>query len=248
VAEVAAYLDRVLSVSQIPDQSLNGLQVAGERPVRTVALAVDACLDVFQAAEKAGADLLIVHHGLFWGHPERLVGTSYQRLRFLFKNGMGLYASHLPLDLHPRLGNNALLARSLGLTRLKPFGLYHGLRIGFGGVWPRPLSLADVGRRLARITGEPPKLLAFGSSRIRRGAVVSGGAGDLALEAGQENYDVFITGEISHQVYHPSKELGISVVAGGHYSTETFGVRALGDLLKKTFNIRPVFLRFPTNL
>jgi dinuclear metal center YbgI/SA1388 family protein len=248
VRAVADFLDRELRTARVSDSALNGLQVEGRRPVRVVAVAVDASLATFQAAVRAKADLLLVHHGLFWGQSAPLTGGLYARVRILIESGIGLYASHLPLDRHPRLGNNALLARRLGLTGLRPCGEYHGQTIGWGGRLPRPLPLSGLGQRLAQVLGKPPKILSFGPTRVRRAAVVSGGGGDMALAAAAEGYDAFVTGEISHTHYHPCREAGINLLLGGHYATETFGVQALASLLSKAFGTKTIFLDIPTGL
>jgi len=246
--EIARVLDRLLQTSAIPDSSLNGLQVEGKRPVRVVAAAVDASLETFRLARQADADLLLVHHGLFWGKAEPVVGPLYSRLAVLMESGMGLYASHLPLDLHPRMGNNALLAQGLEMTRLQPFGTYHGQKIGFGGRLPRPLTLNQLSLKLSRITGAPVRSLAFGPRLVQRVAVVSGGAGDLVQEAAREAYDAFVTGELVHQNYHACREAEIHFVAGGHYATEMLGVKAAARYLENEYKIRSVFIDFPTDL
>lgn len=248
VRTVAAFLDRELRAAEVSDASLNGLQVEGRRPVRKVAAAVDASLAAFQAAARAGADLLLVHHGLFWGQAERLTGEKYERIRVLVESGLGLYASHLPLDRHPRLGNNSLLARRLGLSELTPFGNYHGQTIGYGGRLPHAVPLAALARRLEGLCGVKPKIFPLGPAAVTRVAVVSGGGGELALDAARAGYQAFVTGEIQHQIYHPCLEAGINLLVGGHYATETFGVRALGGILEKKFGIKTIFLDIPTGL
>lgn len=248
LSQLVARLDRELRTTEIPDHSLNGLQVAGPDRVRKVALAVDASQATISAAQAAGADLLIVHHGLFWGQSERLTGRLYHSIRMLMDGRLGLYASHLPLDVHPRLGNNAALAKGLKLQKTKGFGTYQGVTIGLGGVLARPQPLHRVGEQLQRLTGTAPRVFAFGKSRVRRVAVVSGGAGDLVAQAGEQKYDLIVTGEISHPVYHVGRECRVNILAGGHYATETFGIRAIGGYLSKAYQMKSVFLDFPTGL
>jgi dinuclear metal center YbgI/SA1388 family protein len=162
--------------------------------------------------------------------------------------GLSLYASHLPLDLHPRLGNNACLARALGLQELKPFGLYHGQTIGCGGKLLRGMNLRQLQQKFSKVLGRNPQAYHFGNPRIRRVAIVSGNASDLAVEAADQGYDAFITGELGHSAYHVCKEAGINILAGGHYATETFGVKILAQALGKKYSIPSVFLDIPTGL
>ncbi len=247
---MAVSLDRLLRTAAVPDSSRNGLQVESRRPVRVVAGAVDASLASFEAAVLAGADLLIVHHGLFWGEDPVFDPLVLRRVRRLVDYGLSLYASHLPLDLHPVLGNNAGLARALGLKSLRRFGEYHGQRIGFGGTLPRELTVEQLATRLGRALGKRPKVWSSGARHrmVRRVAVVSGGAGDMAPAAAAEGYDAFISGEAGHSAYHPCRESGIPVVLGGHYATETFGVKNLLKWVGKTFGVQTVFLDIPSGL
>ncbi|MBN1594925.1 Nif3-like dinuclear metal center hexameric protein [candidate division FCPU426 bacterium] len=246
--DVADCLDKELRTQDIPDASLNGLQVEGNRGVRKIALAVDASVETFRLAIQAQADLVIVHHGIFWNQPRRLCGPLFTKVQLLIQNGMGLYASHLPLDCHPRMGNNALLAKSLKLSASRPFGHYHGHTIGIGGRLASPLTATALGRKIRSITGANPRIFAFGKKRIKTMAIVSGGAGELLEEAASMGYDAFLTGEMSHACYHTAREEHMHVVLGGHYATETFGVRALGRYLQKRFRIHSVFLDVPTGL
>ncbi len=247
---VADFLDRELQVARISDQALNGLQIEGDRPVRVVATAVDASLATFQAAHKAKADLLLVHHGLFWGKPYAWTGMHAQRIKALFQAGIGLYASHLPLDAHPRLGNNVLLARGLGLKLLKPFGVYHGQTIGVRGTFSRPLSRKELSQKISTLLHIRPKVLTFGPEKIRTAAIVSGGGSDMVQQAWETSprCDAFITGEASHITYHPCQEAGLNLFLAGHYATETLGVKALGQCLEKKYGIRSIFLDLPTGM
>jgi dinuclear metal center YbgI/SA1388 family protein len=245
---IAIALDRELGARRVHDSSWNGLQVESRRPVRVVAAAVDASLATFEAAVRAGADLLIVHHGLFWGETVTLTPPLIRRVRSLLDYGLSLYASHLPLDRHPRLGNNIQLAWALGLRALKPFGAYHGQVIGWGGSLPQAWTLARLRQRLVRVLGRTPRVWAFGPDRIQRVAVVSGGAGDMAEAAGAMGYHAFVTGEAGHAAFHPSREAGVHVLAGGHYATETFGVKALSKWVSKRFNVKATFIDIPTGM
>lgn len=231
------------------DVALNGLQVTNSREeVNRAAFAVDACLESIRRAAQWKADLLFVHHGLFWGQPLALTAGHYQRIRELLSMDCALYAVHLPLDMHPELGNNAGLARRLGLRDLEPFGQYKGQKIGWKGELPEEKSLEEVaalafgGRRAAL------GLLPFGPEAIRRVGIVSGGAADEALQAIEEKLDLFITGEASHTVYHACLEGRINVIFGGHYLTEVWGVKLLSEKLQAESGLEAVFLDIPTGL
>jgi dinuclear metal center YbgI/SA1388 family protein len=256
LADLAAYLDDFLGIDGFPDKSLNGLQVEGPSDVGRVALATDAALQTFGMARQGGAQLLIVHHGLFWGErPTPVVGALRQRLQALLEAGLGLYCAHLPLDAHPEVGNNALLARRLELSSLRPFGRLDGpgpgarpsgIPIGFGGDLPLPLSRVDLAAHCEKRLGAPVRLLAFGAETVRTLAVVSGGAADLAPQAAREGYGAYLTGETSHSAYHPAREARMNLLFAGHYATETWGVRALGEHLVRRFGLEVFFCDAPT--
>lgn len=233
------------------DASLNGVQVGDlEAPVKKVAFAVDACTETFRRARESGADCLFVHHGLFWGRPAPLTGGMYQRVRELLAGPLALYAAHLPLDLHAELGNNAALARQLKLKEIEPFGEYSGIKIGYKGILAEPLSLDAFIRRLGLSREECLAVLPFGKEEIRTVGIVSGGAAS-SLDVNQaldENLDLYLTGEVSHQIYHYCLEGGIHFVAGGHYYTETYGVREMARRLAEDTGLETEFLDVPTGL
>jgi len=251
--ELTTYLDAYLRVREIKDSSQNGLQVEGPEEVTKVAFAVDGCQAVFEQAVSAGAQLLIVHHGLFWDKPFRLVGPLFRRVRTLIsgenEGGCGLYAVHLPLDLHPEVGNNAELARLLELKDTCAFGEYHGSTIGVGGVLDPPLPLDALAGRLAQATGEPPmRLLAHGPGEASRVGCISGGAAFLMDQVVGAGFDTFVTGEASHSYFHDAAEYGLNVIYGGHYGTETLGVKALARHLAEKFGLETTFLNVPTGM
>jgi len=231
------------------DNSMNGLQV-GRRSgdVAKAAFAVDACMESFQGAADAGADMLIVHHGLFWGKPLAVTGTHYARLAYLIEHDLALYASHLPLDAHPEIGNNAGLARQLGLTNLEPFGEYRGVMIGMRGELSRPETVESILTRLGIQDEETVSILPFGPPVVRNIGVVSGGAAEDVLEAIDKKLDMYITGEPSHQVYHACLEAGIHMVAAGHYFTETFGPKLLAERIARETGLDTCFIDHPTGL
>ncbi len=242
--ELAQRLDEELRTAVFRDDSHNGLQVANSgRSVRLVALGVDACTAFFEAAAEKGADFLICHHGVSWGESlARLTGVTYQRLRVLFARDMALYGSHLPLDAHPRLGNNAQIARALGLQRLRPFGRYHGSPIGFLGEWDRPMPYPAFRARAEALFGGLMQEMVFGPERVRRVAVVSGGAAEMVEEAADAGADLFLSGEPRLYAWHLAKEVGIHAVFAGHYATETFGVQALGVWIRRRLGVAAEFI------
>lgn len=214
--------------------------------MKKVAAVVDASLATIQMAVAAKANLVIAHHGLFWGPSHPWTGKRYELLRLLLDHDVALYSSHLPLDAHPRIGNNALLCRALGLKKRSPFFLSKGQCIG----WKSQLRISrtELGMRLANVLGRPPVVLPGGPEECLRIGVVTGGAGDELKVAAEEGVDTFITGEGRHWTYGLAEDLGLNVFYGGHYATETFGVKALAAEISKQFNVPWEFLDHPSGL
>jgi dinuclear metal center YbgI/SA1388 family protein len=245
---IVAHCDKILRINKIGDYdgAANGLQVENSGAVTKIAATVDASLATVKLAVAAKADLLIVHHGLFWSPRQPWTGKSRELMQLLLENNLAIYSSHLPLDAHPKLGNNAQLCAALGLKNPKPFFTSHGQTIGFKS--QTKISRADLARRLERATGVEPKIIPGGKSICKKIGVVTGGAGgDLKLAAA-EGVDTFITGEGPHWTYALAEELGLNVFYGGHYATETFGVKALAAELSKKFKVPWTFLDHPTGL
>lgn len=231
------------------DKAHNGLQVTRKGPeVRRVAFAVDACLQSFERAVAVEADVLVVHHGLFWGAPLAVTGDHYRRLRYLMDHDLALWASHLPLDAHPTLGNNAGLAGALGLVDREPFGDYRGTKIGFKGRLPSPLRLDAVCETLFHGRENVLQILPFGKPEVTTVGLVSGGAPQEVADAIAEGLDLYITGDADHTIHHQALEAGINVISGGHYATETWGVRLLAEFVRKETGVPTVFLDLPTGL
>jgi dinuclear metal center YbgI/SA1388 family protein len=231
------------------DSSMNGLQVDNDgAEIAKIAFAVDACLETFKQAADAGAGLLFVHHGLFWGKPLRVAGTHRGRLRFLLDHNIALYAVHLPLDQHPTLGNNAGLAELLGIGQAEPFGDYHGRKIGYKGTLAKPLTIEEAVKRISFKDRPPLGVYPFGKRENLSCAVVSGGAAEEALQAIDEGIDLYVTGEASHEIYHQALEGHLNMIAGGHYSTEVWGVRRIMENCAAELNLETEFIDAPTGL
>jgi len=249
IRNIAAFLNRTLCVRTIKDASVNGLQVRSEKngSIKTVGFAVDACISTFRKARKRNVDLLVVHHGIKW-RPQKDRETARRREAYLRENALALYAVHLPLDLHPRYGNNSELCRLLELRDVGKFGRYHGIKIGFQGTFGSKAAPSDVARLLNRRLATRCRVLALGPDRMRTMGVISGGGGSMLAEAVKEGLDGFLVGEIDLAVYNAAAESGINVIAAGHYATETLGVKALMPLVAERFTVKTVFIDDPKDL
>jgi dinuclear metal center YbgI/SA1388 family protein len=245
-AELERWLDSTLNVRAIPDSSLNGIQVGNRGRATRVALAVDFCEAAVRGAAAANADVLVVHHGMIWDRPIPLTGPVLNRVRLLVESDIALYAAHLPLDLHPEVGNNAQLCGRMGWTDLSDFGDYHGIRIGKKAVFQQPVSLTELTGRLGSLLGVEPTVWRFGSENVRNAGVISGRALSLLDQAVREGCDLYLTGEFGHEPYWFAREAGINVLFGGHYATETWGVKALGEKISRELGLETVFLDLPT--
>jgi dinuclear metal center YbgI/SA1388 family protein len=239
--EILAYADELLDVGSYPDYGPVGLQVAGSRRVDKIACGVSASRELFERAAAAGAQLVLVHHGLFWDNEPRVVDERMRaRLQALFAADLTLAAYHLALDAHPEIGNNALLAGQLGVAVEGAFE-----RIGVGGRLLEPGPVDALARRLSERLDREPLVFAFGPDSIERVAIVSGGGGRMLADASREGYDAFVTGEPEEPSLHAAKELGIHFVAAGHYVTERLGVQALAARLAERFALEWEFLELP---
>jgi dinuclear metal center YbgI/SA1388 family protein len=253
--ELDAYFKRFLDIDGFAahDASLNGIQVDNDgAAVKKIAFAVDASLESFKRAKAAGADLLFVHHGLFWGKPLAVRGGHRERLAFLLEHNLALYACHLPLDAAPVVGNNAVIARLLGIGYPVPFGDYHGKKIGYKGTLVKPLTVNEAAKKIMFMDREPIAVYAFGEELCETVAVISGGAAPEVAQAIDEGVSLYVTGEASHSFYNTALEAKINVIAGGHYNTEVFGVRAVMEQVKTELEtetkIETEFIDLPTGL
>ncbi len=244
--ELVAYLDEYLNIAQIKDSSRNGLQVEGSENVSKIGLAVDACMAAYELAVERECQMVIAHHGIIWDGIQAVTGAVARQLKFLLNTGVSLYGAHLPLDLHPEIGNNIRIARTLGIKEPVEFGDYHGTKIGFSGKLPAKASTAEIASVLEDASGGKSTLLEFGSVENSSVAIISGGGASGLNEAIQNGIDCFITGETSHTAYHFAKEAHINVVFYGHYHSEKCGVTALGEHVEKKFDLQTEFLDIPT--
>jgi dinuclear metal center YbgI/SA1388 family protein len=244
--EIVAFLDDHLDAGGYPDALPVGLQVIGAAEVRKVATGVSASLELFQRAAGEGAQMLIVHHGLFWNSEPRRVGERERaRLRCLFEHDLSLVAYHLALDAHPDLGNNALICRALGLADPVGFGMHGERTIGFLATAAPPLTLLELLDRVRAEINPEPLVFDAGPAAIGRVAVISGAAAQDVLPAADAGADCFLTGEPREPAMAQAREAGIHFVAAGHYATEVFGVRALGDLVAERFGVDHAFIDVP---
>ncbi|MFC6591254.1 Nif3-like dinuclear metal center hexameric protein [Deinococcus lacus] len=246
--ELVLWLNDFLRVEHYPDPSLNGLQIEGTPVIRRVAASVDTSLKSLQAAADSGADLLLVHHGLFWGEPLAVTGPHQRRLRTALMADLNLYAAHIPLDAHPEVGNNAMMARALSLEQTQPFGDWMGHKIGVAGHLPFAQSLQDFADRIQKLTGEICLVHGGGQPEVRRVGITSGSGAGAIAEAAALGLDTLLTGEPEHKHFHDSFEYGVNVVFAGHYETEVFGVRALAARLEEEFGLPWQFIHQPTGL
>jgi len=269
LAGLVEYLDAYLRIGEVPDESvaLNGLQVENAGQVGRIVAAVDATQATIHGlmpdtsgqrkgrraeAGPASPTLLLVHHGLFWDGNRPVTGRRYQRLRTLFDQDTALYAAHIPLDIHPAVGNNAVLAARLGLTATTAFGDYKSIRLGVMGDAPAPVrnreALRDALARTLAIPAETIRLVAGGSDDIRRIGIITGSAGGMLGQAREAGCDTFVTGEASAHHFHDAMELGMNLLLAGHYATETVGVQALAMHLAERFGLPWEFHDHPTGM
>jgi dinuclear metal center YbgI/SA1388 family protein len=244
--EIIAFLDDLLDAGSFDDYGPNGLQVAGAREVSVVVTGVSAHLELFHRAAALRAQLVLCHHGLFWRkQPVTIDERRRERLKALFDADISLAAYHLPLDAHPEVGNNALICAALGLERAEPFGEAAGRPIGWVGRARVPLARDELIERCRTAFGREPLVFADGPDAVRSVGVISGGGADALAEAAERGLDAIVSGEPSEPAMADAREAGITFVAGGHYATETFGVKRLGELLEERFGVEHRFVEVP---
>ena len=246
--DIAQYADEYLRITDIEDwpNALNGLQLENSGEVRKIAAAVDVSTRTLEAAAEAGASLLIVHHGMFWPGLRPVTKALHRQLKTALDHDIAIYSAHLPLDLHPEVGNNILLVRALGIENSEPFfeekGSLAGRRAAVN------ILASELAARLERAVGGPVKQIAVGPKIAGRVGVITGAAGSEIERVAAEGIETFITGEAPHWAAVAAEELGINLLLGGHYATETFGVKALAARLSERFRISYTFIDCPTGL
>jgi dinuclear metal center YbgI/SA1388 family protein len=239
--DIVSYADEYLDVASYADYGPIGLQVFGSTDVGKIACGVSASRELFERAAEAGAQMVLVHHGLFWDRDTRVIDPVMRgRLKALFDQDLSLVAYHLALDAHPEVGNNALLARELGVKAEKRFTEW-----GYGGQLDEPVPISAFANRVKERLGRMPLVFSYGPEQVERVAVLSGGAARHLADAAAEGYDCFVTGEADEPTKHAAKESGVHFVAGGHYATETLGVRALSAKLAQQFGLEWEFVDLP---
>lgn len=248
LSRLVAWLDTYLEVGAFEDLSLNGLQVEGQAEVNKVAVAVDSSLTTFEQAAEVGADLLVAHHGLFWGQPLPITGMHGRRVRYLLEHNLSLYAVHIPLDAHREVGNNWGLARILGMADLEPFGRWGDRAIGVKGSFPNPVTLRELADTLEKELGESVLVHAGGKLELETLGIISGAAARDVATAADEGLDAFLTGEPKHETFYDAFELGVNALYAGHYMTETVGVSLLADKIEQEFGLATEFILLPTGL
>jgi dinuclear metal center YbgI/SA1388 family protein len=244
--EIVAYLDGLLEIDSFGDYGPNGLQVPGAEEVSLVVSGVSAQRELFERAARSGAQLVLCHHGLFWDfHPRAVSPAMKNRLRLLFDAELSLAAYHLPLDAHPEVGNNALICAALGLDPGEPFAEHKGRSIGIVGRSAEGVPFAELQRRCASAFGQEPFVWDAGPEAVHSVGIVSGGAAGDFGEAIARGLDAFLTGEPAEHTMADARENGVHFVAGGHYATETLGIRKLGELVAQRFGVEHRFVDLP---
>jgi len=239
--DIVRFADELLEVHRFPEYGPPGLQVVGAAEVRKLACGVSCSLELFERAAAAGAQLVLVHHGLFWRNEPLVVDRRQRgRLEALFRSDLTLVAYHLALDAHPEVGNNALLADAVGVVPEREFGT-----VGLGGRLREPCGVDELAGRVAGVVGRDPLVFAAGPERVERVAVVTGGGGHSLIAAAHEGYDLLLTGEPEEPSLQTARELGIHFVAAGHHATERLGVQALAQRLADEFAVEWEFIEVP---
>jgi len=248
LTDIVSYTDRFLHIREVGDwdNALNGLQIENSGRVTRLGAAVDVSTRVLTEAAKQKVDLLIVHHGLFWAGLQPVRSALRRQLQLAFENDIALYSAHLPLDIHPEIGNNAQLVAALGLKSAQPFLEEKGQPVGLKARASMPRS--ELARKLQRALNGPVKIFDYGPKQTRTIGIVTGAAGSEIYRVAQEKIDTFITGEAPHWAAVAAEELGVNLLLGGHYATEVFGVKALAAHLSRRFKIPGEFIHCPSGL
>lgn len=246
--EIVEYLDAELNIASIKDYpgAMNGLQLENDGEVNRIFSAVDASLAVVEEAAESGGGLLLVHHGMFWQGAQPITGPFHRKIRAAMRGNLAIYSAHLPLDMHPLLGNNVLLAQAIGLREIAPILEKDGWAMGVAGLWDG--SRADLARATAAAVGREVTVCPGGSAAIGSVAVITGGAGSEVAKVAGAGCDTFVTGEGPHWSFIEAEERRMNVIYAGHYATETFGVRSLGIHVGERFGLGAEFIGRPGGL
>jgi len=251
--ELDAYFNSFLEKENYPsDIALNGIQIENSAPdskeIKKIAFAVDACESTAKLAAELGADVLFVHHGLFWGHCVPISGSLYKRVSTFIKHDLALCAYHIPLDANNPYGNNYGLAERIGLKQIEPFGSWRGMTIGVKGRLENSMTIDELSQKAVRSLKMPTAIIRFGKKHINTVGIISGGASEEVEAAINEGLDCYITGEFGHSDYHLAEEMKMNVIAGGHYETETVGVSLVKEKVEKDLGLECFFIDVPTGL
>ncbi|MEO0415634.1 MAG: Nif3-like dinuclear metal center hexameric protein [Verrucomicrobiota bacterium] len=247
LADIVSSFEEWLDTATVPDYppAMNGLQLQNNGQVTKIAAAVDACLPVIESAVASGVDLLLVHHGMFWNGAKPITDSVYAKLRCAMEGNLAIYSSHIPLDVHPELGNNAQLANALG-WQTEPFFPWKGIQLGLRT--EINLGRDELVAQVANATGAPVHVCPGGPDTVNKVGLITGGAGSEVFSLAEQGIDTFITGEGPHWSYTAAEELGLNILYAGHYATETFGVKALAERASQEFDLEWVFIDHPTGL
>ena len=241
--DITSFADSYLNVGEVKDYGPQGLQVEGARDVLSVVTGVSACMELFYAAKERGAQMVMVHHGMFWDNEPRVVkGSLKKRLAFLLENNISLAGYHLALDRHEESGNNIQLVKALGLVEPTPFGRYGDKSIGYMAQTKEPLPVENFIEMVRHKINPDSRHYYFGADKIEKVAIISGGAPEIVREAVEKKADLYLTGEETEWIYHFAKEESIHYVAAGHHATERFGIKALGEIIGKKFDVDVEFV------
>lgn len=241
------FFSELLLSSPVPDFGYNGMQVENRGEIKKIAFAVDVCEETIAQAARLNCNLLVVHHGLFWGKDLPVTGNHYRRLKALIENNIGLLAYHLPLDGHPEVGNNAQILKKLSAADFKPCGFHKGFHVGYIGTLPQPTTVDSIAKNL-NVPDNSLKILPFGKDKVTKVGVLSGGGGHYFQEFVDAGAELFITGDSEHILYHPAEEQHVNVLFAGHYHTEIWGVQALQRLVSEKIYVETEFISVPTGL
>lgn len=234
------------------DPSRNGIQIensdVNNKEIKKVAFAVDACVATAKKASEMNADVLVVHHGLFWGDCQPITGNFYKRIKAFLDNDLALIAYHIPLDANDPYGNNYGIANALNMKKLEGFGSWRGMMLGVKGELKEELTAKELGKLIEETLHTKCNVLNFGKEKIKTLGIISGGAGEDVEQAVEEGLDAYVTGEFAHEQYHYALENNINVISGGHYGTETVGVSLLKNKVEKELGLETCFINIPTGL